>query len=85
MQVEKESSDSKYDQKRKALKELEKSIQLSQSQADREKAVQMEKYENLERQQKDLISSYEVENTKLRDQNDQLNNALNQGEQGVRE
>jgi len=29
--VEKESSDSKYDQKRKALKELEKSIQLSQS------------------------------------------------------
>lgn len=39
MQGEKESSDAKYEQKRKALKELEKSIQLSQSQADREKAV----------------------------------------------
>ena len=50
MQQEKESADSKYEQKRKALKELEKSIQLSQSQAEREKAVQMEKYENLERQ-----------------------------------
>ena len=70
MQIEKESSDSKYEQKRKALKGLEKSIQLSQSQADREKAVQMEKYENLERQQKELIQSYENENTKLRDQND---------------
>lgn len=55
MQQEKESADSKYEQKRKALKELEKSIQLSQSQAEREKAVQMEKYENLERQQKELI------------------------------
>jgi hypothetical protein len=50
MQQEKESADSKYEQKRKALKELEKNIQLSQSQAEREKAVQMEKYENLERQ-----------------------------------
>jgi hypothetical protein len=30
----------------------------------------MEKYENLERQQKELIQSYENENTKLRDQND---------------
>jgi len=39
MQVDKESADSKYEQKRKALKELEKSIQLSQSQAEREKAV----------------------------------------------
>lgn len=55
VQAEKESSDSKYDTKRKALKELEKSIQQSQNQAEREKAVQMEKYDNLERQQKELI------------------------------
>ena len=54
--------ETKYEQKRKALKELEKNIQQSQSQYDRERAVQIEKYENLERQQKDLIKSYEVEN-----------------------
>ena len=39
MQAEKESVETKYDQKRKALKELEKSIQLAQSQSEREKAV----------------------------------------------
>jgi len=41
--------ETKYEQKRKALKELEKNIQQSQSQYDRERAVQIEKYENLER------------------------------------
>lgn len=49
MQADKENVEAKYDQKRKALKELEKSIQLAQSQTEREKAVQMEKYENLEK------------------------------------
>lgn len=57
----------KYEQKRKALKELEKSVQQSQSQAERDKAVQFEKYENLERQQKELIKNYEIENLKLQE------------------
>jgi hypothetical protein len=46
---EKESVELKYDQKRKALKELEKNIAQSQSQFERDRAVQIEKYENLER------------------------------------
>jgi len=33
----------------------------------------MEKYENLERSQQELIKTYEIENQKLQDQNDQLN------------
>ena len=73
IQAEKESVETKYDQKRKALKELEKNIQQSQALNDRERAVQIEKYENLERSQKDLIKSYEIENQKLQEQNEQLN------------
>lgn len=65
IQQEKESVEIKYEQKRKALKELEKNVQQSHSQFEREKAVAIEKYENLERQQKDLIKTYEVENQKL--------------------
>ena len=49
IQQEKENVETKYEQKRKALKELEKNVQQSQSQFEREKAVQNEKYENLER------------------------------------
>lgn len=45
----------------------------------------MEKYENLERSQQELIKTYEIENQKLQDQNDQLNQALSQGELGIRE
>jgi len=64
---------------------LEKNIQLTMAQKDREIAVQQEKYENLERNQSDLIKQYEAENMKLQDTNDQLNHALSQGELGVRE
>ena len=85
IQQEKESVDTKYEQKRKALKELEKNIQLTMSQKDREIAVQHEKYENLERNQSELIKQYEAENIKLQETNDQLNQALSQGELGVRE
>jgi len=76
IQQEKESVDTKYEQKRKALKELEKNIQLTMSQKDREIAVQHEKYENLERNQSELIKQYEAENIKLQETNDQLNQAL---------
>ena len=85
IQQEKESVEIKYEQKRKALKELEKNVQQSHSQFEREKAVAIEKYENLERQQKDLIKTYEIENQKLQEQNEQLNQALSQGELGIRE
>lgn len=49
IQQEKENVETKYEQKRKALKETEKAMQQMQAQNDREKAVQSEKYENLER------------------------------------
>ena len=62
IQTEKENVETKYEQKRKALKELEKQMQIVQSQFEREKAVQVEKYENLERSQNDLIKTYEGEN-----------------------
>lgn len=49
IQTEKENVDAKYEQKRKALKELEKQMQMSQSQNERDRAVSIQKYENLER------------------------------------
>ena len=39
IQQEKEAVDVKYEQKRKALKELEKQVQQSQSQTERDRAV----------------------------------------------
>lgn len=67
---EKEASDLKYEQKRKALKDLESQINKQSSQSDREKAVLQEKLQNLENQQKDLVKNYESENTKLREVNE---------------
>ena len=40
------------------------------SQMEREKAVLIEKYQNLESQQKELIKSQEVEIQKLKEQNE---------------
>ena len=42
--TEKEASDVKYEQKRKALKDLESSINKQTSQMEREKAVMLERY-----------------------------------------
>lgn len=42
--AEKEASDAKYEQKRKALKDLESSINKQTSQMEREKAVLLERY-----------------------------------------
>ena len=47
--TEKENIEKKYEQKRKAFKDLEKTIQQTHSAHEREAAVQKEKYENLER------------------------------------
>lgn len=60
-------------------------MQQSQAQNERDRAVQIEKYENLERSQQELIKTYEIENQKLQEQNDQLNQALSQGELGIRD
>ena len=43
---------------------------------EREKAVLVEKYQNLEIQQKDLIKQYESELVKLKETNDQLTKNL---------
>ena len=68
--AEKEQSDGKYEQKRKALKDLEGNFHKQMSQMEREKAVLIEKYQTLESQQKDLIKSQEVEIQKLKEQNE---------------
>lgn len=67
---EKEASDAKYELKRKALKELESNINKQTSQMERERAVQLEKHQNLEAQQKELIQNCEIEIAKLRDTNE---------------
>lgn len=48
IQLEKEQSDQKYDQKRKALKDLESNLNKQTSSMERERAVLLEKYQNLE-------------------------------------
>ena len=68
--TEKEASDAKYETKRKALKDLESSINKQTSQMEREKAVMLERYQNLETQQNELIKNYESEMLKLRESNE---------------
>jgi hypothetical protein len=48
IQGEKEQAEQKYDQKRKALKDLESNINKQTSTMERERAVLLEKYQNLE-------------------------------------
>lgn len=60
-------------------------MQISQSQSERDMAVQIEKYENLERQQSEFIKSLEEQNKQLQDRNNELNEALSQGEMGIRD
>lgn len=72
VQAEKEQIEMKYDQKRKAMKDLETSINKQISQNEREKAVLVEKFQNLEQSQKTLIKNYEQEMAKLKEANEQL-------------
>lgn len=83
--AEKEASDSKYETKRKALKDLESSINKQTSQMEREKAVMLERYQNLETQQNELIKNYESEMLKLRESNEQLTMALSSDKQAIQE
>lgn len=57
--------DTKYEQKRKGYKELEKQMQITQSQFERDRAVQIEKYENLEMSQNNFIKTLENDNSRL--------------------
>jgi len=45
----------------------------------------LEKHENLEKQQRELIKNLELDNQKLMEQNEELNEALSKGELGIRE
>ena len=45
----------------------------------------MEKHENLEKQQRELIKNLELDNQKLIEQTEELNEALSKGELGIRE
>jgi hypothetical protein len=85
VQQEKENIDKKYEQKRKAFKDLEKTIQQTHSQHEREAAVSREKYENLERSQKELIVNLEQQNMQLSQENEELQEAMSKGESGARE
>ena len=62
----------KYEQKRKALKDLESNINKQISGMEREKAVLLEKYQNLEQSQKELMKNYEAEMLKFKETNEQL-------------
>jgi hypothetical protein len=73
----------KYDIKRKALKDLENSIHKHNTSVEREKAVMLEKMQNMEIQQKELTSNYESELTKLKETNEQLNMALSSDKQAI--
>ena len=45
----------------------------------------LEKHENLEKQQRDLIRNLELDNQKLIEQNEELNEALSKGKLGIRD
>jgi predicted transcriptional regulator len=63
--VEKENAEQKYDQKRKALKELESQTIKQINQIEREKAVLQEKIINIESKKTDQHDQYEEEIKKL--------------------
>ena len=50
IQAERDQVELKYEQKRKALKDLESNLNKQTSQMERERAVLLEKYQNLEQQ-----------------------------------
>lgn len=74
--MEKVNVEQKYESKRKALKDLESRFQKDIAKKEHENAVLIMKAQNLENQQETRAKNYEVEITRLREQNDQLQNSF---------
>lgn len=74
--MEKVNVEQKYESKRKALKDLESRFQKDIAKKEHENAVLIMKAQNLENQQETRAKNYEVEITRLRDQNEQLQNSF---------
>lgn len=74
--AEKESAEVKYDQKRKALKDLEATFSRLSATTERERAVLAEKCANLEVQVRDQTKTAEAELARLKEANEQLQLAL---------
>lgn len=75
--AEKESVEVKYDQKRKALKEVEAQMARITATTERERAVLAEKCSSLEAQLKEANKIADAEIARLKDSNEQLTLALN--------
>jgi response regulator RpfG family c-di-GMP phosphodiesterase len=75
--AEKEAVEVKYDQKRKALKEIEANLARVTAHMERERAVLAEKCSTLEAQLKEANKLSEAEIARLKESNDQLMQALN--------
>merc|ERR1719246_112446 len=69
---EKEAAESKYQAKRKEMKDIEKRLNGLTSTGDTERAVLQQKFANLEQEREKLISNYEAEITTLRDSNESM-------------
>ena len=75
--AEKEAVEVKYDQKRKALKDIEANLARVTASMERERAVLAEKCSTLENQLKESSKVAEAEIARLKESNEQLMQALN--------
>jgi len=76
---EKEAAESKYQAKRKEMKDIEKRLNGLTSTGDTERAVLQQKFANLEQEREKLISNYEAEITTLRDSNESMGKNMEDG------
>lgn len=83
LQAEKENADAKFDAKRKQCKDLEGKLQKSEANSEREKAVLILKQQNLEAQHDNLQRNLEAQIVRLREQNQQLSEALASDQQAI--
>jgi hypothetical protein len=79
----KEICEQKYDQKRKALKELEANIGKQTAKTEREKAILAEKYAALETQKAEVDKKYQEETKALQTQVGQLKEALSKDRSAI--
>jgi len=69
---EKESAEAKYQSKRQEYKDLEKRLIKDTANNERERAVLLLKYQNLENEREQLMKNYEMSISQLREENEQL-------------